>query len=226
MSVIGTAQNSAGAAIDLIYHHKLNEHVEVASRSHDTPHFMTELMMPYLLCGRVCWINPDTAHQREVCLAPAVPGRCQSASWMVVFRWSKSRQSGATRELASNTNQIAKPIWNRGRAATLRRQYARRVAIYKRCANVRRTNCSRTESMPRASSLRPGTSNPTEQGFGVDRLIGWVLTVNHESNRCAGCSDCRDYGECSHWRDRAHSVRSLAGAAHASTQWEAIRPLS
>ena len=122
MSVIGTAQNSAGAAIDLIYHHKLNEHVEVASRSHDTPHFMTELMMPYLLCGRVCWINSDTAHQREVRLAAAVPGRCQSASWMVVFRWSKSRQSGATRELASNTNQIAKPIWNRGRAATLRRQ--------------------------------------------------------------------------------------------------------
>ena len=123
MSVIGTAQNSAGAAIELIYHHELNEHVEVASRSHDTPAFMTELMMPHLLCGRVCWINPDTAHQREVRLAAAVPGRCNRHRCIVVFRWSKSRQSGTTRELTSTNNQIAKPIRNRGRAATLRRQH-------------------------------------------------------------------------------------------------------
>ena len=60
MSVIGTAQNSAGAAIEPIYHHEINKHVAVASRSHDTPAFTTELMMPHLLCGRVYWINPDT----------------------------------------------------------------------------------------------------------------------------------------------------------------------
>lgn len=65
----------------MTYHHELNEHVEATSQSHDTPGFTTELMMIHLLCGRVCWINPDTANRREVHVAAAVPGRCQSASF-------------------------------------------------------------------------------------------------------------------------------------------------
>ena len=81
MSVIGTAHNYAGAAIEMIYHHELNQHVGVANRSHETPDFTTELMMIHLLSGRVCWINPDTANRRKVHIAAAVPGRCQSASF-------------------------------------------------------------------------------------------------------------------------------------------------
>ena len=81
MSVIGTAQNYAGAVTGMTYHHELNEHVEAASRSHDTPDCPTELLMNHLRCGRVCLINPDTANRREVHVAAAVPGRCQSASF-------------------------------------------------------------------------------------------------------------------------------------------------
>lgn len=81
MSVIGTAQNYTGTVIGVTYHHELNEHVEAASRSHDAPDFTTELMMIHLLCGRVCWINPDTAIRREVQIAAAVPGRCLSTSF-------------------------------------------------------------------------------------------------------------------------------------------------
>ena len=81
MSVIGTAQKYSGIVIGMTCHHELNEHVGVASRSHDTPDVTTELMMIHLLCGSVCWINPDTANRREVHVAAAVPGRCRSASF-------------------------------------------------------------------------------------------------------------------------------------------------
>ena len=81
MSVIGTALNYAGTVIGMTYHHELYEDVGAASGSHDMPDFPTDLMMNHLLCGRVCWINPDTTNRRKIHVAAAVPRRCLSTSF-------------------------------------------------------------------------------------------------------------------------------------------------
>ena len=108
----------------MIDHHELHERYAAVSRSHDTPEPTTKLMMSHLLSGRVCWINPDTTNRQNEQIAAAVPGRCLTASFdgrNSLEQVAAVRRCGATRELTSDTNHIAKPIRNRGSSVTLRR---------------------------------------------------------------------------------------------------------